>query len=152
MTREWIADAPPVWDQNKQRLVGEAADGIFDRRYRAMKPGELAPGEWWRVEEDGQVVGYGWLDLVWGDAEILLVTDPNKRGAGIGTFVLDHLAKEARQRGLNYLYNTVRPSHPGGDALASWLQGRGFTAARDGALVLASSAQPSAAKATSKPS
>ena len=151
MTRTWIADSPPIWDADKQRLVGGAPDGVFDRRYRNMSPGDLAPGDWWRVEEDGVIVGYGWLDLVWGDAEILLVTDPDKRGTGIGSYVLDQLAREARERGLNYLYNTVRPAHPDGEAIAGWLQRRGFSAASDGSLIR-SSAHASAASDTSKPS
>ena len=33
---------------------------------------------------------------------------------------LERLAGEARARGLNYLYNVVRPSHPEGDAVRRW--------------------------------
>ena len=32
----------------------------------------MAPGEWWRVEEEGgRVVAYGWMDVVWGDSSYL---------------------------------------------------------------------------------
>ncbi|MBT8494744.1 MAG: GNAT family N-acetyltransferase [Deltaproteobacteria bacterium] len=147
MAMSWIADSPPTWNDDKQRLVGEATEGIFDRRFQVMKPGDLAPGSWWRVEDDGKVVGYGWLDVVWGDAEILLVTDPDCRGRGVGSFILEHLAKEAESRGLNYLYNTVRPSHPNADALTAWLLEHGFSEASDGSLV-----RPSAQRVDTKAS
>ena len=77
MTLRWIRETPAHWDANKARIVGGAPPGIFDTRYKTCKIGELVPGEWWRVEDDAAVVGYGWLDVVWGDAEILLATDPS---------------------------------------------------------------------------
>ena len=77
-----------------------------------LEVGALAPSEWWRVEKDGRVVGYGWLDVNWGDAEILLATDPEDRRQGVGSFILDHLSEEASTRGLRYLTNVVRPTHP----------------------------------------
>ncbi len=79
-------------------------------------------------------MGYGWLDLVWGDAEILLATDPEIRGQGIGSFILQQLEAEAQKRGLNYLYNIVRPSHPNRAQTAAWLVGRGFEESEDGSL------------------
>jgi ribosomal protein S18 acetylase RimI-like enzyme len=154
MSLSWIADSPPIWNDAKSRLISEAGEGIFDRRYAEMKSGDLAPGSWWRVEDDGKVVGFGWLDVVWGDAEILLVTDPKERGRGVGTFIVEHLAAEARSRGLNYLYNTVRPTHPNGDAVSAWLQELGFSKESDGSLVRSStqSFPEKAAADTSKPS
>ena len=153
MSLSWIADSPPTWNDDKVRLIGGATEGIFDRRYQAMKPGDLAPGSWWRAEDDGNVVGYGWLDVVWGDAEILLVTDPDHRGKGVGSFILEHLAGEAESRGLNYLYNIVRPSHPDADKVSSWLTERGFHKASDGSLVRPSAqrSDANAASETSKP-
>ncbi|MBX3271775.1 MAG: GNAT family N-acetyltransferase [Sandaracinaceae bacterium] len=135
MTLSWIRERNAVWNADKARIVGRAPAGIFDTRYGKLEEGDLVPAEWWRVEDDGRTVAYGWLDVNWGDAEILLATEPEARGRGVGTFVLKHLELEARARGLNYMYNLVRPTHPHGEQLTAWLVRRGFEAARDGRLV-----------------
>jgi GNAT superfamily N-acetyltransferase len=94
-------------------------------------------GDWWRVEAEGKTIGYGWMDATWGDAEISLVVDPRERGRGVGTYVLEHLEHEAKERGLYYLYNEVAPSHPENDAVKQWLHGRNFAASEDGKLARA---------------
>ncbi|MFG0320104.1 MAG: GNAT family N-acetyltransferase [Planctomycetota bacterium JB042] len=137
MALQWIREDPPRWDDAKARLIGDAPAGVFDRRYGACAEGERLPGEWWRVEKDGETVGFGWLDIVWGDAEILLVSDPAARGEGVGTFILEHLEDEARSRGVNYVYNAVRPTHPERREVTAWLRERGFEGADDGSLLRA---------------
>ena len=134
MTLTWHKETTPRWDRDKARIVGGEAAGTFDVRYADLKDGALVPGTWWRVEDDGRVVGYGWLDVVWGDAEILLATDPEARGRGVGTFTLGELEKEARVLGLRRLYNIVRPTHPSGEAVTGFLVKRGFVASEDGSL------------------
>ena len=131
---KWIHEQPPEWDAPKARIVGGAEPGIFDVRYGRRKPGELLPGDWWRVEEQGQVLGYGWMDIVWGDAEILLATAPEARGRGVGAFILEHLEAEARERRVNQVYNTVRPTHPHRAEVSRWLVQHGFRASEDGSL------------------
>jgi GNAT superfamily N-acetyltransferase len=98
------------------------------------RSGDLLSGEWWRVQDDadGHIVAYGWIDTLWGDAEMLLAVEPEGWGCGIGGFVLDHLEQEVAQRGINYLYNIVRPSHPDRDRVVSWLGRRGFEVSADG--------------------
>ena len=129
MELKWIAENPPQWDETKDRLVGGAPEGIFDTGDR--KSGELIPGEWWRVEDGDGVAGYGWMDCTWGDAEVLLVVAPGCQGAGVGSFILDQLEKEAAARGLNYLHNVVRSSHPDREGIAAWLGKRGFSRDHD---------------------
>jgi N-acetylglutamate synthase-like GNAT family acetyltransferase len=131
---DWIRENPARWDHGKARIVGGTAAGVFDERYRKCADGDLVPAEWWRVEEGGRVIGYGWLDVSWGDAEVLLATDVEHRTRGVGTFILDRLEEEARKRGLNYLYNVVRPTHPRGDDVRAWLSKRGFSVSQDGRL------------------
>jgi len=131
----WIREHAARWDSNKQRIVGGAAAGIFDSRYKECAEGDPVPGEWWRVEQDGRVVGYGWMDVVWGDAEVLLASDPDKGGAGVGSFIMESLEHEAGVRGLNYIYNMVRPTHPHKDEVSAWLTKRGFFEKEDGRLV-----------------
>jgi N-acetylglutamate synthase-like GNAT family acetyltransferase len=134
MNLRWIRESPARWDEDKARIVGAAPPGIFDTRYRDAKPGQLVPGEWWRVEDDGRVVGYGWLDIVWGDAEILLAADPAAHRRGVGSFILERLEAEAKSHGLNYLYNVVRPTHPRAAEVTRWLEKHGFRAGEDGRL------------------
>lgn len=124
MALKWTKEDSPTWNADKQRIVGAAPEGVFDMPERDA--GDVVPCEWWRVERDGRVVGYGWLDNSWGDAEILLAVDPAECGAGIGTFILDRLEDEARAQGLNYLYNVVRETHPEGARVSAWLEARGF--------------------------
>ena len=131
---DWLKEGTTSWDPNKKRIIGDAPAGIFDRRYAALAIGDIVPGEWWRAEDNGEVVGYGWLDIVWGDAEILLATALESRGRGVGTFILVALEKEARGHGVNYLYNVVRTTHPDAARATAWLEKRGFEASEDGSL------------------
>ena len=129
MSLTWIHENPPQWDKRKAEIVAGAPTGIFE--IAAHNDGDLIPGDWWRVEQDGETVGYGWMDTVWGDAEILLAVDPGAQKHGVGSFIVEHLVAEASLRGLNYMYNVVRPSHPDKDGITAWLQKRGFEAGHD---------------------
>ncbi|RMG96014.1 MAG: N-acetyltransferase [Deltaproteobacteria bacterium] len=124
-TLTWIREEPPVWDDDKERIVGGTPDGTFEGL--DFEAGALVPGDWWRVEQNGKVVGYGWMDTSWGgDAQILLAVAPEARGRGIGTWILDRLEDEARARDLCYIFNTIPPRHPDPEGLAAWLKERGF--------------------------
>jgi GNAT superfamily N-acetyltransferase len=132
MSFTWHKDVP-VWDANKERIVGNVEPGILDSRYSGVAEGAPVPCMWYRAEnEKGETVGYGWVDVVWGDAEILLAIDKDYRGKGAGAFILDGLDKEARRMGLNYIYNVVRPSHPRGEEVTKWLTKQGFKEQSDG--------------------
>jgi N-acetylglutamate synthase-like GNAT family acetyltransferase len=130
MSLQWIHENPPHWDAGKAAVIGGAGAGIFDFPKHAS--GDLIPGDWWRVERDGVVLGYGWMDTTWGDAEILLAVGGAARGGGVGSFILDRLEEEAAARGLNYLYNVVRPTHPDRDGITAWLEKRGFKESTEG--------------------
>jgi N-acetylglutamate synthase-like GNAT family acetyltransferase len=106
--------------------------GVF--RTASRTPGERLESDWWRVERDGRVLGYGWLDDVWGDAEILLAVEQDARGGGVGGFVLQHLEREAAARGLNYVVNVVRETHPQREQVTAWFLAHGFTGTDDGRL------------------
>ena len=133
MSLTWHKDLP-VWDANKQRIVGGTAEGVLDNRYQQIEEGEAIPCNWFRVEDDGVTVGYGWVDVNWGEAEILLATAGDAQKSGVGSFILDHLDDEARSMGLAYTYNTVRPTHPDGEKVTAWLEKRGFEKNSDGRL------------------
>ena len=133
MALTWTRESPAFWDADKQRIIGGAPPGVFSMA--AYKTGDVVPGDWWRVEHEGRVVGYGWMDHSWGDAEILLAVDPAARRSGAGTFILDRLEDEAAGRGINYLYNVVPDAHPERAWLDRWLRRRGFAPSQEGGLL-----------------
>jgi GNAT superfamily N-acetyltransferase len=121
----WIKEDVPRWDSDKQRLFDDTAL-LSVGMDRPAADAALAD-EWWRVvDDDGDVVGYGWLDSEWGDAQITFFVDPSRRGEGVGSFVLDRLEAESRKRGLNYVYNVVPDSHPDRHWMTVWLQRHGL--------------------------
>jgi N-acetylglutamate synthase-like GNAT family acetyltransferase len=128
----WVKEEDPRWDDDRERVFATVPEGVF--RAEARRPGERLSGDWWRVEGPDRVVGYGWLDDVWGDAEILLAIEAGARGAGAGAFALARLEDEAAARGLNYVLNVVRDTHPDRDAVTAWFQARGFSGTEDGRL------------------
>jgi GNAT superfamily N-acetyltransferase len=132
MAFTWIREDTPVWDSGKQSIVGGAPAGSLEIPKLGL--GDLAPGDWFRAEKDGATVGYGWMDCTWGDAEVTLAVDPRRRRAGIGAFIVEHLGKEAAARGVNYLYNAVKPTHPERVAVTRWLTEQGFEPSGDGLL------------------
>lgn len=124
MALTWARETRPVWDEGKKRIIGGAPPGALDISY---PDGAELPGDWFAASEDGVPVGYGWMDSTWGgDTEILLAVDPERQGRGIGAFVMSHLEWEAAQRGINYVYNTVRDTHPDRDRVHDWLLVRGY--------------------------
>lgn len=134
MSLHWVHEKAPHWDADKQRVIGGAPEGAF---VLPFEQGDALPGDWWAVHEDGEdgpIVGYGRLDITWGgDAEILMATDPARQGEGIGTFILGHLEQEADHRGINYVFNTIRP-HVARDEVYAWLTERGFAGSAEGEL------------------
>jgi GNAT superfamily N-acetyltransferase len=133
MALAWTHESPPYWNADKARVLATAPAGAL-----AFKPpaeGALLPGDWFRVEEDGKAVGYGWMDTTWGDAEILLCVDASRRTKGVGTYIVDQLAREAAARGLNYVYNRIPVTHPTPDLLRAWLAARGFAPGEDRGLL-----------------
>lgn len=124
MSLTWSREDSPTWDDAKQRIIGGAPRGALDVDFR---PGQDLPGDWFVASEEGKPVGYGWLDSTWGgDTEILLAVDPERQQAGVGSFVLANIEREAARRGTNYVYNTVRDTHPDRDAVHDWLLVRGY--------------------------
>jgi GNAT superfamily N-acetyltransferase len=135
----WVREESPVWDADKQRIIGGAPEGAF---VLPFMQGDPLPGEWWSVrdraegEKDAEsaIVGYGRLDISWGgDAEVLLAVDPGHQERGVGSFLLTRLEEEAGARGINYVYNTIR-DHEARDLVHDWLVVRGFRGAVDGDL------------------
>jgi GNAT superfamily N-acetyltransferase len=132
-TMKWLKEDVPRWDDDKQRLFDDTA--LLSVGMDRPHAGAALADEWWHVLDDGgAVVGYGWLDSEWGDAQITFFVDPSRRGQGIGSFVLGHLEDESRKRGLNYIYNVVPDSHPDRAWMTAWLQRHGLRESTHGDL------------------
>ena len=111
MSYHWHKEESPRWDADKQRIFGAAelaAAGCPPRR-RARRSRTSGGGS---LDDSGTVVGYGWLDSEWGDAQISFLVSGGRAGRGHRRFVVDRLEDEARRRGFNYIYNVVPASHP----------------------------------------
>lgn len=120
----WEREERPVWDADKARIVASAPDGALALGFA---DGAELPGDWFLAREGDRVVGFGLLDTTWGgDAEITLAVDTECQGRGVGSFVMERLEQEARSRGINYVYNTVRDTHPQRDEVHDWLVVRGY--------------------------
>lgn len=120
----WEREGRPVWDADKARIVASAPDGALALDFA---DGTELPGDWFLAKDGEEVVGFGSLDTTWGgDAEITLAVDDAQKGRGVGSFVMGRLEQEARQRGINYVYNTVRDAHPQRDEVHDWLVVRGY--------------------------
>jgi N-acetylglutamate synthase-like GNAT family acetyltransferase len=128
----WVHEEDPSWDADKERVFATVPAGVFPALPDAR--GARLSSDWWRVERDGRVVAYGWLDDVWGDAEVLLAVEAPARGTGAGVFTLHRLEEEAAARGLNYVVNVVRADHPQRDEVRSWFLAHGFSGTDDGRL------------------
>jgi GNAT superfamily N-acetyltransferase len=124
MTLRWVKEEPPHWDARKREVFGTGGPSVFG--LGSPRDGEVLADEWWRVEDGAETVGYGRLDSLWGDAEILVAVTPERRGSGVAKFVVAQLEGEASRRGLNYLYNTVHEDHPDRDGVTAWLHRQGF--------------------------
>lgn len=121
---DWVRETPARWDEAKAAVLGELSPELFGLGRPA--DGDALGDEWWRVEQDGEVLGYGRLDETWGDAEILLLVAGRRRDAGVGTFILEQLEHEAAARHVNYIYNVVPQRHPDPESITGWLTARGF--------------------------
>jgi GNAT superfamily N-acetyltransferase len=133
VTLGWTKEDAPRWDADKQRLF--TTEALAAVGMEAPQAGYAIADEWWRVTNDGgDVVGYGWLDTEWGNAQIALLVGDGHRGRGIGDFILRRLEEEARARGLNYIYNVVPDGHPNRAWMTQWLLLHGFLASPHGDL------------------
>src|ERR1700761_8666115 len=96
---QWIREDDPRWDADKQRLFGPA-----ELAATALTPpvrGGPVADEWWHVADAaGGVGGLGLVGSEVGRGEITFNGRRDRRGEGIGEFIVDHLEAEAVARGL----------------------------------------------------
>lgn len=121
----WTKETRPRWDADKQAAFDAVA--LASVGMKAPTSDAAIADEWWRVADDvGNLIGYGWLDSEWGDAQIAFFVTPRARGNGAGEFILNRLEAEAAARGLNYIYNVIPAGHPDPQWMTYWLTQHGF--------------------------
>ncbi len=120
----WVHEPDARWDEDKRRIFSAIDELIF--AWPDSPEGSALAGSWWRLELDGAAVGYGWMSLVWGEAEIQGVIDPIARTLGLGEEMLHQLILEAGDRGATRVFTTLREEHPRRERVAQWLASRGF--------------------------
>lgn len=130
----WQQEANPIWDADKARIIGATPATLFPS-LRSLERGAALANQWGHVLMDGAIVAYGWMDVTWGEAEVLLAVDTAACRQGIGTFILDRLDEAASSAGVRYLTNVVPPSHPDPEGLTSWLVRRGFSVVGEGGIL-----------------
>ena len=97
-TLQWVREDNPRWDADKDRLFGDLELASVGLSRPAV--GAAVADEWWQATDAaGVVVGYGWLDSEWGDAEITFMVAPAYRGAGVGDFIVGELGARGRRAG-----------------------------------------------------
>lgn len=121
----WRPEPQPVpYDDVKKAFFSSLQPGVV----RVNPAGSYLPGTWWKLEESGATLGYGWMDVTWGDAQILLAVAPDARRGGHGKTILQKLEHEAHEAGLAYMFNTIPSDHPDPDGVRAFLTENGFEA------------------------
>jgi len=65
-----------------------------------------------RVKDDGRVIGYGGLWVLFDEGHITtLAVHPLHRKAGTGSFLLEHMLRKARANGATQVFLEVRDSN-----------------------------------------
>src|SRR5260370_5607005 len=107
----WTKESRPRWDADKQAAFDTVA--LASVGMKAPTSDTAIADEWWRVADDvGNLIGYGWLDSGWGDAQIAFFVTPRARGNGAGGVILNRLRAGAAARGLDYIFNLLPAGHP----------------------------------------
>lgn len=120
---DWRPEPQPVpYDDDKKAFFSALQDGVV----RLNPAGNYLPGTWWRLTAGDTTLGYGWMDVTWGDAQIMLAVSPEARRGGHGKTILDHLEHEAHEAGLAYMFNTIPGDHPDPEGVRVFLTGNGF--------------------------
>jgi predicted acetyltransferase len=74
----------------------------------------------------GEILGYGWLADLQGEAEVSVVA--TVKGKGYGTKTLHNLEKEAKKLGYNRIVAVVQPENPCARDVLNWLFNNGYHA------------------------
>ena len=117
----------PLWDDTKRRFIVEESPGAF----RILSPclGAQLSGHWWRVELDGDTVGYAWLSIEEeGVAELSVAIGKHFRSQRVGRTVLGELEREAAQLGFKRVIGVVQSENPQQEKILSWLFDEGYSA------------------------
>lgn len=97
----------PQWGEAWTRRQVEGSLMMSSTHYRLLGADGGEPGE------DGEAAAFAMVRAAPGEEELLLIaTMPASRGRGLGTRMIDLLARDARARGASQLFLEMRENNP----------------------------------------
>jgi ribosomal protein S18 acetylase RimI-like enzyme len=120
---DWIQEQPALWDETKQNILG-ANKGAFDIEHTQVG-GEL-DGVWFKLIDNNEIIGYGWIDLAYGNPEISIAVDSHKRFSGYGNTILRNLEEKALALGFSEVECIVRRKNADAINAIKWFHRNGF--------------------------
>ncbi|WP_158231574.1 GNAT family N-acetyltransferase [Sporosarcina sp. P18a] len=115
-----------IWDTEKENIFAEIAEGTFEDLSN-LELGTPLYQEWWKlIDENGRILGYGWVSYRNDDFEISLVVDTKHQGVGLGSFIMDKLEAIAVEKGFNEIVAIVKNTNPNSEVMIKWLFKKGY--------------------------
>lgn len=115
-----------VWDEPKASLFGRPH--LSERfAFGEIRPSDPLPPEqtWFKIKEDGEFRGYGWLIVNGDETEIEICVDEPRKG--VGTAALSLLEEAASDAGASTLCAVIRPSNSEAEWMVPWLESHGYS-------------------------
>ncbi|GEM_PF-5388488 len=122
----WIKEDKAIWNENKARIIGSNIGSFF---LDFPVQSDILPGEWFNLtDENGEIVGYGWINVSEGDAEISVAIDGKYQGRGYGSQIIDNLYREVESLGFEEIIVVVRQENPNASDVVKWAYKNGYVA------------------------
>lgn len=122
----WIKEEKPLWDRNKIKIIGSNI-GCFV--ISDIQEGDKLEGKWFKLTDKyGQIVGYGWIDIIGGEAEISVAVDKKYKGNGYGTQIINNLYTEIKKLGFDEVIAVVREENSNAEDVIRWVYKNGYIA------------------------
>ena len=128
----WVKDDDPRWDADRERVFATVGPGVFPGRAASRGSGCPVTGGGSRTTAGSSATAGSTTSGA--TRRSCSRSRRAARGTGAGAFALARLEEEAAARGLNYVVNVVRDTHPDRDAVTAWFLAHGFTGTDDGRL------------------
>lgn len=119
----WIKEEEPVWDSDKEDIIDCAPQGSFNM---GPKSNGTISGDWWKLVENKRVIGYGWISMISGDAELLIAVRKSEQHKGYGNIILENLEMEASKLKHNKVVAIIQSENINAVNIIYWLDRKGF--------------------------
>lgn len=120
-----IKEENSMWDSEKKAIFENIETGTFD--LNEFKLGNRLGNEWWRiVNEDDDVLGFGWINYEDQDFEVSIAINSHSRGEGLGSFVLDKFEQIAKEKKYEQIVAIVKKTNPNSSMMIEWLYKKNY--------------------------